>query len=272
MTTFNVIDSPEALPIVGTRESPTLDFKGVLDRIEANGKPDYFEMAKDIAAMASAYGGTLLFRALGKSQLARYERLTEAEANEACEAYQTAAKDRCIPVPPVTPVKIPFDGGFVVAVNIFAILDRPVAVKVKDAVAERFGPDAYVFPVRLSTHAIPYSPENLPMLLNPVIRRTIILLEAIPTSGREKVTFTWHSWTDDRWRPQMGTIELRIAGVDVNGNALRAQQGPPDRTFELRLPLDDVDTVWEVRPGEWSVRVSGAFDTTSGLRYVTRPK
>jgi hypothetical protein len=59
MATFNVISAPEDLPAKGARESPILDFKGALDR-GAGGGPDYFELAKDVASMASVYGGTLL--------------------------------------------------------------------------------------------------------------------------------------------------------------------------------------------------------------------
>jgi hypothetical protein len=198
MATFDVIAKPEDLPPEGTRESPTLEFKAELCRLKVAGTPDYFELAKDIASMASVYGGALLLGALGGSQLAKYKPLSECDANEVCEAYQTAARDRCVPTPLITTEKIPVEGGFVVAVNVFPILDRPVAVRVRPIDAERFGSPAwaYIFPVRLSTHAIPYSPENLPMLLNPGIRRTIILLESIPEEGREKVLFTWIAWTD----------------------------------------------------------------------------
>ena len=78
MATFSVIATPEDLPAYGTRESPILDFKGALDRIEATGKPDYFELAKDVASMASVYGGVLLLKAYGGSQLAKYEALSES--------------------------------------------------------------------------------------------------------------------------------------------------------------------------------------------------
>jgi len=53
--------------------------------------------------MASVYGGVLLIGAEGGSQLARYNPLSESDANEACEAYELAAKDRCLPAVPVSP-------------------------------------------------------------------------------------------------------------------------------------------------------------------------
>jgi hypothetical protein len=218
--------------------------------------------------MASVYGGTLLVGAQGGSQLAQYVELTEADANEACEAYQTAAKDRCVPVPLLTVEKIPHGSGFVVAVNVLPILDRPVAVKVTTIPEDRFGspPRAYIFPVRLSTHAVPYTPESLPMLLNPAIRRVAILLESIPQPAREKVRFIWVAWYDDKQRPHMSQAELLVDGVDLEGNVLRVLAGGSER-----IPLDDVQAIWEHQPGRWTVRVAGAFDPNKGYQYESRP-
>ncbi len=265
MATFNLIAAPENLPAYGTRESPILDFKGKLDRTP-DGKPKYFELAKDVAAMASVYGGTLLLRAHGGSQLARYEPLNDSEANEVCEAYQAAARDRCIPVPLLTTEKIPRESGYVVAVNIFPILDRSIAVKVKDAVEDRFGSDAYVFPVRLSTHAIPYSPESLPMLLNPAVRRIAILLESIPIDRRGAVTVYWAGYrrnTSDVAPVTPSIFELSSLDLEANVMMLRDK----DTTFVV--PLDDVESVWrEVQT--WSIRVRGHFENNAPRRYITR--
>jgi len=270
MATFNVIASHDDLPLKGTRESPMLDFKGKLDRAKGNTtNPDYFELAKDVASMASMYGGALLIGAEGGSQLVKYSALSEADANEACEAYQVAARDRCIPVPLVAPEKIPHEGGFIVAVNIFPILDRVVAVWVKPIDPDAFGspPRAYVFPVRLSTHAIPFTPERLPMLLNPAIRRIAILLESIPEDAREKVTFNWVSWVDERQRGHVGAVDLRMTKADLESNVLCVEQNAGGAQRAARVPLDDVQAVWEHADGRWSVRVSGVFDLTSGFKY-----
>jgi hypothetical protein len=162
VATFNVIATPSDLPALDEAESPILDFKGALVRIKGTSKPDYFECAKDVASMAGVYGGVLLIGAFeNRGRLVKYEGLTDAEAEEACNAYQTAAKDRCVPVPLLTTEKIPRDGKIVVAVNVFPVLDRPVAVRVTPIVEDCFGspPRAYVFPVRLSTHAVPYTPD-----------------------------------------------------------------------------------------------------------------
>jgi hypothetical protein len=262
VTTFDVISAPEHLPPIGTRESPMLDFKGRMDRTKQ--LPDYFELAKDIASMAGVYGGTLLIGAAGGSQLVKYDALDEAEANETCEAYQVAARDRCIPVPALSTDKIPKDAGFVVAVNVLPVLDRPVGVKVTPIQEDQFGspPRAYVFPVRLSTHAIAYTPENLPMLLNPAIRRTIILLESIPAEKRANVRFVWVGWTDDRQRPKTQETNFPILGVDLERNVLLLGSG---QQASIHVPLDDVDGVWAEANGQWTVRVRGAFD---GMKYL----
>jgi hypothetical protein len=34
-----------------------------------------------------------------------------------------------------------------------------------------------------------------------------------------------------------------------------------------RVPLDDVQAVWEHADGLWSVRVSGVFELSSGFKY-----
>lgn len=268
MATFKSIMRPEDLPPRGTRESPTLDFKGKLDRLDdGTDRPDYFELAKDIASMASVYGGTLLLGAMGGSQLGKYEALPKKDADEAIEAYQTAQKDWCVPVPPIDPVRIDCpDGDFIVAINIAAVLDRPVAVKVKDAVQDRFGPEAYVFPVRLSTHAIPYSPENLPMLLNPAIRRTAILLESIPLGQRSAVALSWIAYLDQVGKATMATTPMSVLEIDLECNVLRIEL----RTAKETIPLDDVEAVWKNRDGLWQVRVSGWVDTQTS-KYTSAP-
>ena len=254
--TFRVISAPEHLPPEGTRESPTLEFKGKLDTLPGGEKPDYFELAKDVASMAAVYGGTILVRAHGGSVLRQYEAMTSHEVERVCLAYENASKDRCLPVPMLLPEKVTYKDGFVAALNVLPVLDRPVAVKVKDAVADRFGPDAYVFPVRLSTHAVPYSPENLPMLLNPAIRRTIILLESIPESERADVSVNWSA-------PNVHAVgnfvltqtAFTMLGVDVEGNALELRGAGKGAT---RVPLEDIEVVWK-GDKHWAIRVVGEF-------------
>ena len=186
---FPGIERPDQLPQLGERESPTLDFKCKLDRLD-DGKVDSFELAKDVAAMASVYGGTLLVGACeeGRSgKLGVYKPLSAADATEAMDAYQLAARDRCRPVPLVSPVAIPLDQGSVVAINVMPVVEGPVAVRVRGDKSDGYGNDTYVFPVRVSTHAIMFTPEQLPMLMNPEVRRMAILLRSIPPSAKVRL-------------------------------------------------------------------------------------
>lgn len=271
MTTFAVITEPGHLPKIGTRESPTLDFKAQVS--VRDGRADLFESAKDVAAMASAYGGVLLVGACETSstgELTHWKKLSLSEAQSVARTYDESARDRCRPVPvrDPRPVEHP-EGGYVVAVNVFPVLDQPVGVRVRGDSSDGYGDAAWVFPVRLSTHTTFYQPEQLAMLMNPVVRRAAILLEGIPPEARESVFFHWVGHFDTYQRPMMTKTELRVLGVDLAANVLRAQRGADP---EMRIPLDEVVTVWERLPGRWSVRVIGAFPIEgSGPRYESRP-
>jgi hypothetical protein len=282
----SVFSRIQALPALGTRESPQLDFKAVLDRVKGNPTtPDYFELAKDVAAMASVYGGTLLIGACedrSTGQLAKYKVLTEDAAEEAVKAYQQAVRDMCLPQPLIDPVTIPHDGGFIVAINIFPIPDRVVAVKVTAIPAHAFGAQApaYVFPVRLSTHAIPFTPEQIPMLMNAAIRRIVILIESIPADERKEIAVLWEPFR--RNATDVATVLATRCmfdpspnappSIDLDQNALRLLCTEPQAAqVQLRIPLDDIETVWKGSDGKWRLRVSGWFEL-NGPRsaYVTR--
>jgi len=57
--------------------------------------------------------------------------------------------------------------------------------------------------------------------MNPIIRRTIILLESIPQSAREKLRFVWVGWTDDKGRPKISSQTSKMMKVDIAGNVLQ---------------------------------------------------
>jgi len=59
------------------------------------------------------------------------------------------------------------------------------------------------------------------MFMNPIIRRTIILLESIPQSAREKLRFVWVGWTDDKGRPKISSQTSKMMKVDIAGNVLQ---------------------------------------------------
>ncbi len=225
---MTVFDRVHSLPALGTRESPQLDFKAVVDRVKGTSTIDQFELAKDVAAMGSVYGGTLLIGACEDrttGQLTGFKVMSESEANAVVNAYQVAVRDMCLPQPLIDPVTIPHEGGFVVAINIHPVLDRVVAVRVTPIDAHRFGDraQAYVFPVRLSTHAIPFTPEQIPMLMNAAIRRIVILIESIPKSERPDVNVLWEGFRH--------TESNNAAVSETNSCSIQTSTGHPPSTL-----------------------------------------
>jgi hypothetical protein len=275
MTTFARIVSPQDLPAIGARESPTLDFKREL-------APDAppFEAAKDVAAMASAYGGVLLVgavedRATGK--LVRWKPMALADAQRVVATVEQAAQQRCLPVPLVNVVAIPHpDGDFVVAVNVFPTLDQPVGVRTKGDPSLGWGDDAYVFPVRLSTRTSFLRPDQLAMLMNPEVRRVIILLHEIPMGPSPRVVEIHfagfrRSAADVA---QMSVSRFVLGDVILDENVVILHPTTGERAYTgraLRVPLDDIEAVWKGTM-TWSLRLRGHFDMNPPGEYFTRAR
>jgi len=271
--TFNRIALAADLPPIGAHESPTLDFKGA--STIASGANGLFDAAKDIASMASAYGGVLMIGAIEDSttgELSRWRTMTQQDAQAVRAAYEQVARDRCVPVPLVDPVVIPHPAGdYVVAVNIFPVLHQPVAVKTKNEPGHGRPVDTWFYAVRLSTHAIEFKPDQLAMLMNPQIRRILILLENIPASARNNVLAAWVGHTLNTSGAHMATAPVSIVKIDLDSNALHLKDIGTSQVDQV--PLDDVETVWETQPGQWCVRLSGKWDSTTGrTRYVSRSR
>jgi hypothetical protein len=64
----------------------------------------------------------------------------------------------------------------------------------------------------------------------------------------------------------MSEKELPVDGVDLEANVLRVLAGG-----SVRIPLDDVQVIWEHQTGRWTIRVAGAFDANKGYQYESRP-
>ncbi len=104
------------------------------------------------------------------------------------------------------------------------------------------------------------------MLLNPAIRRIAILLENIPAASRAKVKFVWAGWWDDKQRAHMTEATMSMDHADIETNTLHLKGGT------IRVPLDDVEAVWDNGGGEWKIGVSGPFDPNAACKYETRPR
>ena len=241
MGLFQPITNSNHLPQVGANaENLSLDIK------QAVNPREYYELAKDVAAFANASGGVILVGAVEdrpRGIIGKYLPMEQDEAKRVRDAFNQATRDLCSPKPVIDPVLIGCQDKFVIAINVWPFPGQAVGVQIKG------GPLAFTFPIRIGVETIFLAAEQLPMLMIPELRRTIILLDAIPTGGQISITDA------GRITQEFNLVELRpLENVVV----LQTVEGKPGRKpVELFLPIDAVRTVWKVQNARWLMVVEG---------------
>src|SRR5215471_7759798 len=233
------------LPAIGKTEDQELDFK---KRISATktGKVDYLEAAKDIAAMANAYGGTLVIGACEapKGTLSKYDPMTKTEAAAACMDYTTALRDRIRPAAIITTDVVPHEAGFLALINIEPSMGQAIGVRFisgKDLDPnETKQVDAFGFPVRVGDNTSWFEPEQLPMLMLPELRRTLFLLRKI---GNETVNVDVLLKGGE---VDHGSKGYTLTAINADENVIRLG----DDDF---IPLDAITTVFRGKDA-WRIR------------------
>ncbi len=257
-----MIFSENELPAEGVaQERLTLEFKV---KLEKQTFPDggvrwpHFEMAKDAAAMANAYGGTLLIGAQEypprSGNLRAYVPLTKEEANEIVTELQKAISQRCIPCPVHDVVTLPKGTGFVVAANVWAFPDQAIGVRVAADKNDGSGGAAYVFPLRTATNTTMIDPTHLPLLIHAASRRAAVLLLGIPKGEPVRLYYGIN---------ERRAIEpIQIEGVSPRENVVRLvghRNTPiPLSNRMLAVPLDAVSSVWRDAIGSWTIAIRGS--------------
>lgn len=231
----------QILPLPTASESESLDFKRQLSG--KDGKVDRFEIAKDVAALANTIGGSLLIGAIAeKNRLVRYEGLTENDSKRAWQVVEECVRDRCFPGPSLAPKFHQHETGIVLGIDVVPSIG-PVAVRVKKTETQIDGAHQYetwVFFERISSHTREFSPEQLPMLMNPDLRRKAILLRAIPQSANVALEIT--NMVDARAYAVTSVDEL------ANTVVLSASDGAV-----VAMPIDRIETVFRKASGVWCV-------------------
>ncbi|HXF34765.1 MAG TPA: ATP-binding protein [Candidatus Acidoferrales bacterium] len=229
----------QTLPRPPASESESLDFKRQLSAND--GKVDRFEIAKDVAALANTIGGTLLIGAVAeKNRLVRYEGLTESDAKRAWQVVEECVRDRCFPGPSLAPKFHEHDTGTVLGIDVVPSVG-PIAVRVKRSETQIDGGHQYeswLFFERVTSHTREFSPEQLPMLMNPDLRRKAILLRAIPQSAIVAIEIT--NMVDPRAYAVTSVDEL------ANTVVLSASDGNV-----VAMPIDRIETVFRRSTGVW---------------------
>jgi len=253
---FSPIDQTSELPKVGiNNERRTIDFKGATT-------DDRYEIAKDVASFANAEGGTILIGAKGSGEyLASYAPLSTSDASKLQRSYEEAIRDRCSPVPLFDVVGVPVEGGFVVAVNVWPFPGQLVGVEIKKGEAkcgkQRVEPEGlYFFPLRVGTHTAAVSPEQMPMFMDPRVRRIAICLQG--AIGR-KVILSCPTPRSDGSKSVSGSIWLeaaRLDSVDLLGNAITVAVQYEGKELAVSVPFDLIDAAWK-EDLHWRILVRG---------------
>jgi hypothetical protein len=240
---FHPILSTNDLPPVGaSREHLTCDFKVK----PANSR---FEMAKDVAALANASGGTLLIGAAeAAGALSAYIPLSRADAAAAQRNYEEAVRDRCDPSPIVSVGSIVHGSGVLLAINVMPSVASPVGVKVKADTSDGFGGNAYVFPIRVTTQTIELLPGQLAMFMLPNVRRAVILLSRLKKN--DTLTLQYKKAQHER----VSFAKVTFEEVDVLANRVRFSTNGGTRD----MPIDAIESIWEDNHGIIAC-VNGSF-------------
>ncbi len=255
-------DSPPP-PLGKAHERATVDFKSTVSEATP------FHLAKDVAAFANHLGGTIyvgVAEGVGGTPEA-YVPLDAAAMGAAQDKYSKALQ-RCSPAPVIDFERIATDGGHILAVNVWPFIGQIVGVEVKSHKPdEGWGGAAHAFPIRAGADTIFIKPEQLPMFIEPQVRRTVILLNGIPVAPRGGMFLLWRN-------PRNGFneagIETPLARVDVDVQRNVMQARISDGLWWAHVPLDDVESVWDSHDDRWVIRVRGMLQLDA-RRYISNP-
>ena len=271
--TYRRIEDATDLPAPGpfskdAREQETLDFKTYADPGRG------WEHAKDLAALANRLGGVLLIGADENGGQLSYPGLQGQTGQDVKRIYEQAAEQLCAPSPIVNAIPIRAHGIELVAVNVDPFIDHLVAARARTK--DRQGRDivhqtAWIFPMRVASQTQLISPEKLPMYMNLQVRRAFVLLSRIRVASLGSVTVHSHS-VEVRHTPLAGTRWLApntysLADISVEKNAITLERSSGQ---QCRIPLLDVQDVWESSEGAWDVRVAGHL-VAEGSQFKYQP-
>jgi hypothetical protein len=264
---YTRIQSVEALHrALRNPETYELDFKKFVDPKE------WWELAKDIAAFANYIGGVILVGAAENSSgTADLSGIPAVTAQDTKDAYEKAARDKCLPRPLVTvwilePAEI--SGRCVLAVNVEPVPDQIVGSMfyATNKAGKPETSDAWRFPVRIGKDNVLITPDRIPMFIDAKIRRAAIRLSSI-RQGSASMLVWRHPTNQFDDAPARDTIVG--LEVDLAANVFRARRVIDRGEHPFSVPLDDVEAVWEETQGSWRIRVTGWLDERSS--YVTNP-
>jgi Putative DNA-binding domain len=246
------IESTDQLPLPGTAsEKAPLDFK-------AKPTDDRFEIAKDIAAFSNAIGGTILIGAAAVGEhLSKYLPFSKEEAAKTHALIEQSVRDRCKPAPIFDIATIPKDGGYVIAINIWPFPSQPIGVELKkgDKGQDKLE-GLLLFPMRVGSHTRSITPDQLPMFMEPRLRRIAVCLhEAI---GQPLGMYSKYS---SRGEGSIWFETWQLKSIDLIGNSITVYSQRDDgKEFTVAVPPDGIDSAYRSEKG-WHVLLRGKIST-----------
>ena len=246
---FTPITEAQQVPRPGTGfERLTLDMKASPRAYGAIGSLDYFEVAKDMAALANAQGGSLLIGVKENRANGTVDAicpLSDAEILEVQKMFPTGAENKLRPMP-LFEVEQPIvlREGRIMVVNVWPSFGQLVGVIVKGVKdADGYGGNTYAFPVRAAAQTTYVAPEQFAMFMMPQVRRNVFLLQKlnegdvlhlIPYGDHENVT-TW-----------------KVGKLDDINNSLELQR--EHGRSPIAIPISAIEHVWR-SDGKWFARL-----------------
>ncbi len=230
MPRFVPLSNADPLPLIGSAAEHALwDLK----REPTNSK---YELAKDVAALANHFGGTILIGAQEyRGHIQSYfphpvETIQKIESD-----ISSAVDSRCSPRPTLNFARFNEGGGCVLAVNVWPNISNICGVKVKTDKSSDTGTDSWVFPVRIANQTGFVKPESFSMYMLPELRRTLLLLYAIPSEANIIIFQNGNTLTS-----KARIIEIR---EDTNSLIIAKDSLRPRQV--VSFPLDSVRNVYK---------------------------
>jgi hypothetical protein len=236
------------LPSLGpVSEDLRFDMKMVLTN-----QVDDSALACDVAAFANTSGGVLLIGAHEHPKdsgiLSAYVPMSYAETREIADKLKRALR-LCSPKPIVEakPVEMdPTKDEYVVAINCDAYTAPPVGVCQSN---QSGGEEWWAFPTRRGRDNRNLRPEELAMVMEPRLRRILLLLDRLPRFLPENIRrVCFHSKHGSGDPP---TYDIVSIDTDVSSMRIRSTQN----AREVIVPLDALRMIWQ--------------DTTRGMFHVS---
>lgn len=256
--------------LIARVESSSLDFKTVYNLASPRVR---YDIAKDVAAFANAYGGTIVVgiqessgkpvRVEGVADVPNLKETIRDALGMFCVPLPATPEDYVISVRPAEARRIlkescaaaPSVAVDLVTLNVAPDPRAPIGVRPLDGASNRPLADSWRFPVRMTDHTDFLNPTDLPMWMNSHERRVAIHLRRAFGEGGAEVTVAVHCRTG---MAQNHPYERPLILTSVDEKQLCATFRMADPPGVLVVPFSFILSVWRAVPDKWEMAINGS--------------